>query len=125
MSRWKILGAALVVVAATTLVLVLPGSATEKNDFVFRNMSGATITQLYVEEGHRENWGQDKLGQHVIEHGQEFVVRFRRTHCRYDFRAVWEGGSHWESPKNKKVNLCETNVLILKCNGNNCRLESR
>lgn len=112
----------LLAAAAAGLFFAAPGIAVEENDFWFRNMSGATISELYVSEGFQETWGNDVLGKNVLPHGQRVWITFRRLHCRYDVKVVWGGGQEWASPK--KVNLCETNQLTINCNRNNCWLQA-
>lgn len=113
----------LLAVVMTTFVAVNTSDAGERNDFWFRNASGATITQLYVAEGHEDEWGPDRLGEYVLGPGEEFFVRFRRPHhCRYDVMVVWEDGSTWQQPK--RVNVCEVVRLTLRCNRRGCWTEA-
>ena len=103
---------------AGAFFLATPGNAERDNDFYFANMSGATVTELYVSQGHENNWGPDRLGNQVLPHGSEIFIAPRRVHCRYDFRIVWNNGAHFDVPR--KINLCEVSRVTVHCNKNTC-----
>lgn len=121
MPKLRIVVAALALVAAlAAFVTTRPGSADEENDFWFRNYTGATIVELYVEMGHLDSWGPDRLGEYVLQNGEEIFVRLGRPprHCHYNVKAVWSNGAEWVMPR--RVNLCETVRFTLRCNGRRC-----
>jgi len=63
--------------------------------FYITNMTGMTITHVYVSSVPRSDWGHDLLGNQVLGAGQR--VFLSPPTCVNDIRATCAGGRHQES----------------------------
>ncbi len=93
-----------------TLLLVATIAAGQTTDITFRNDTGVTIYFLYASEASADTWGQDLLGNQVMESGGSFRARVRGGGPRFDIRAidsneneylVWE----WDSTDSRIVRI--------------------
>ncbi len=87
-------------------------------DFLLVNQTGVEIYNLYISETNNENWEEDVLGQDVLSNGGRIDVGFAgRRACFWDMLVTdSEGGNvTWEG-----LNLCETSLVILRCNEEGC-----
>ena len=116
-TKWM-MAALVTCMAVAAFLLAGPGNAQRDNDFYFQNQSGGTITELYVAQGHEDEWGPDRLGNQTLAHGYEVFIAPRRVHCRYDFKVVWDNGFEWEVPR--RIDLCEVSRVTVHCNGKTC-----
>lgn len=78
------------------------------------NQSGTTIREFYMTDVDTPNWGDDRLGVHVIQPGQTMRVlptleQRARGYCRYDMRVVFSNNARFER---RGVNLCEATALV-------------
>ncbi|MEG4328427.1 hypothetical protein [Microcoleus sp. herbarium5] len=99
----------------TAVVLSLPitafsvGSAlADQRDFTVINNTTAPIRHLKVGPTGEDDWGDDILGQSVLNSGDSALVYFEdeANLCSYDIKAVFDDNREAEA---YKINLCETN----------------
>ena len=98
------------------LALLLGGLAAapvraQNNDPGFNvvNRAGRTIEQLYVSSARENSWGQDLLGQNVLENGRSFPVRLPAGQCMNDIRVVYQGG---QSEERRAVDTCPISEVV-------------
>lgn len=74
---------------------VLPSAARAQDTrFYLNNMSGATITHVYVSSVSRSDWGRDLLGNQVLRPGQR--VFLTPPGCLNDIRVTYDNTRHQE-----------------------------
>ncbi|HEY9660853.1 MAG TPA: hypothetical protein V6C65_20555, partial [Allocoleopsis sp.] len=99
----------------TALALSLPiaihgtsAALADSTGFTIQNESSLTITYLFVSASGQETWGDDVLGEGVLEPGESANVYFESSdYCLYDIRAVAENGAELDD---RQVNFCESDV---------------
>jgi len=98
------------------LALLLGGSAAgplraQNSDPSFNivNRSGRTIQELYVSSAQVNSWGQDLLGQNVLDNGRSFPVRLPGGQCVNDIRVVYQGG---QSEERRAVDTCPLSEVV-------------
>jgi hypothetical protein len=106
LSKW-ILGVATVVASMSAFA----GDA----DFTLTNRTGLTIAEIYVSPARRSQWGNDRLGDGVLENGKSRHFKFGETAaCKQDIKVAFEsadGEAVWEN-----VDLCEIEKITLRYN---------
>jgi hypothetical protein len=87
------------------LALAAPPAAAQQNpDFWVVNNTGRTIAEIYVSSSASQNWGPDRLGQHVLGSGMRFAIRPPRDGtCVFDIRVVYADGT---AEERRRVNTC-------------------
>jgi hypothetical protein len=84
-------------------------------DFTMANRTGYDIREVYISASHRNNWGNDRMGDGVLENGKSKLFRFTdKASCKQDVMVVFDDdGSKvtWE-----EIDLCEINKITLKYN---------
>ena len=84
-------------------------------DFKLANRTGYDIREVYISATHRNAWGEDRMGDGLLENGRAKVFRFSdRASCKQDIMVVFDDdGSKvvWED-----IDLCEINKITLKYN---------
>lgn len=84
-------------------------------DFTLANRTGYDIREVYISASHRNAWGNDRMGDGVLENGRSKLFRFSdKASCKQDIMVVFDDdGSKvvWED-----VDLCEINKITLKYN---------
>ena len=93
-----------------TLLTAAPALA-EDLQFILINNSSVNLHQLYVSETASDNWGEDILGQDILESGLQATVTITDglSVCDYDLRFVAEDGSEATGTQN----LCELDTFTL------------
>jgi hypothetical protein len=88
---------------------VLPAAAQAQDTrFYSNNMSGTTITHVYVSSVHRNDWGPDLLGAQVLFSGQRIFLA--PPTCLNDIRVIYQGR---RSQEWRGVDVCRiTNFSI-------------
>lgn len=84
------------------------GSEDQTNqNFTLNNRSQAVISHVYVSAADDSNWGEDIMGQDVLNAGQSVEIEFPReaSQCNWDVRVTIDGDQNEEI---RNVNLCET-----------------
>lgn len=71
--------------------------------FRLNNASGRTIREVYVSASTDNAWGGDRLGQHVLPHGQQLIVRLPHGQCVNDVRVVYMDG---QAQEQRQVDTC-------------------
>ncbi|WBV42477.1 hypothetical protein [Pseudoroseomonas cervicalis] len=79
--------------------------------FELVNQGRAAIRELYASPATDDNWGQDRLGQDVVEAGDRMFIRLPEGPCSYDIRVVWANG---RAEERREVNLCTTSELSFR-----------
>ena len=101
----------LAIAGAFTAGAVFAGDA----DFTLANRTGYDIREVYISASHRNAWGNDRMGDGVLENGRSKLFRFSdKASCKQDIMVVFDDdGSKvvWED-----VDLCEINKITLKYN---------
>jgi hypothetical protein len=111
MRRWfssQLVGAML------ALVMVVVSTSTafaDPRDFTLNNATGQVISEVYVTPSNLDDWGEDILGQDILEAGQSVNIhfgRFTEGDCYYDIKVITASGAEGEL---NQVNLCETTTV--------------
>ena len=101
----------LAIASALTVGAAFAGDA----DFTMANRTGYDIREVYISASHRNQWGNDRMGDGVLENGKSKLFRFSdKAACKQDIMVVFDDdGSKvvWED-----VDLCEINKITLKYN---------
>lgn len=115
-----LLGATAAAVAlAAGLVAAPPADAQTDRDGQQRwiniaNRTRVTIREFYMTDVDTRGWGDDRLGQNVIEPGQALRVvptprQRARGYCEFDMKIVFENE---RTVERRGVNLCATTNLV-------------
>ena len=78
----------------------------QKQDFTLINKTGLTITALYLSPVKTKTWGEDVLGEDVLEDGEKVDIKFHHTAtaCNWDMKIVDKRKDSYEW---SNINLCE------------------
>ncbi len=77
--------------------------------FSFINSSGYTIRELYVSSSRQSSWGHDRLGQYVLQSGQNIWIPLSGAGgCYVDVRVVYNNGRAQEA---RNVETCSRRAL--------------
>ncbi len=111
-------GAAALALAAC-LVATPPANAQTDRDGQQRwvnivNRTRVTIREFYMTDVDTRGWGDDRLGQNVVEPGQALRVvptprQRARGYCQFDMKIVFENE---RTVERRGVNLCSTSNLV-------------
>lgn len=87
------------------------------------NRSGVTIREFYMTDVDTRGWGDDRLGQEVVEPGDSLRVvptprQRARGYCQYDMKVVFAND---RTVERRGVNLCQTTNLVCTSTGS-CRV---
>ncbi|MFH5923615.1 hypothetical protein [Roseomonas xinghualingensis] len=93
----------LVMLAASLFVGSTAFAQSNNPDFRLNNRTGITIQEVYVSSSRNENWGRDRLGDHVLPSGQSLNIVLPAGQCTNDIRVVFESGA---SQEKRNVNTC-------------------
>ena len=75
--------------------------------FNFINQSGQTIRELYISLSSQSNWGQDRLGNNVMNPGQSIWINLPPGgSCNSDIRVVYMNGS---ANERRNIETCNRN----------------
>jgi hypothetical protein len=81
--------------------------------FTVTNASSSTMEQFYFNPASRSDWGNDRLGEGVLEPGRSRSYRAAQS-GGYDFRAVWANG---RSTDLRNVDVCRASTITLTNSG--------
>ncbi|TYB82233.1 hypothetical protein FVF75_05770 [Maritimibacter fusiformis] len=75
-------------------------------DYDIHNNTGVTMQYFYASPVASDDWGDDRLGNRVIQSGYYETIRFSdgSAFCFYDLRAEFEDGSYAEQ---RSVDVCQ------------------
>lgn len=95
---------AAVIATALFAMGVSPAIATDQN-FTLHNHTERTMKSLYVSPSGADDWGEDILGQDILDDHTDLDVKFDRgaTQCEWDVRAEFSDGT---SEQVEGVNFC-------------------
>ncbi len=107
-------------VLAFSFALILATGATAlmvgDQDFVLVNRTGYDINEVYLATPKSKVWGEDVMGQDVLENGAKVPIEFSHeaTACKWDMKIVFtdEEEAVWEG-----FNLCEISEITLRYEG--------
>ncbi|HEY8609924.1 MAG TPA: Tat pathway signal protein, partial [Roseomonas sp.] len=78
--------------------------------FNFINRSGQTIRELYISLSSQANWGQDRLGNNVMNPGQSLWVELPGGRsCAADIRVVYMNGA---AAERRGIETCSRTDLV-------------
>lgn len=99
--------------AAAALLAGLAGPAlAQSSDPSFRlnNRTGTTINEIYVSSSAVSSWGNDRLGQNVLNSGQTLTIRLPDGQCMNDIRVVYANGRSQEWRQQNTCNITDFNI---------------
>jgi ABC-type sulfate transport system substrate-binding protein len=100
---------------ATVAALTSSISFAGKADFTLVNRTGYDIREVYLSASNRNSWGNDRMGEFVLEKGKSRLFKFNASAaCKQDLKVVFdddESEVEWTD-----FDLCETNKITLKYN---------
>lgn len=118
----RVCAVAVVVLCLLAVVAVVPPASAGTQDFALVNQTGVEIYSLYISESANNDWEEDVLGDKVLPDGQRMNISFSgRAACLWDMMVTDDEGSSvtWTG-----INLCETSVVVLRCNEEGCWAET-
>ncbi len=84
-------------------------------DFTLVNKTGYTIRSVYIAPAKSKTWGNDRLGDGVLDHGKQRLIKFsNKAQCVQSINITFDDdGSEveWDG-----FDLCELNKITLKYN---------
>jgi hypothetical protein len=81
--------------------------------FTVVNRSSATVEQLYFSHASMRGWGDDQLGQNILQSGNSTSFRAANEGA-YDFRVVWTNG---RSAELRGINVCVASTITITSSG--------
>ncbi|MEM1207114.1 MAG: argininosuccinate lyase [Acidobacteriota bacterium] len=116
------MGRRLAKLAILCAVFLLPSTAMAgTQDFTLVNQTGIDIYQVFISETSNDDWEEDVMGRDILPDGGRVDISFsNRSACLWDMMVTdEEGGSvTWSA-----INLCESYVVVLRCNDDECWAE--
>jgi len=100
--------------AAAIATITAPALAeSAKQDFRLVNRTGYELKALFVAPSKSDSWGEDVLGQDVLEDGNAANIHFnpRAETCKWDLKVVYtedDSNAIWQS-----INLCEVDKITI------------
>lgn len=95
------------------VVVQRPAARTCDTSFTVVNNSSATVERLYFSHASLGRWGNDQLGQSVLQPGRVASYRAANTGA-YDFRVVWTNGRAAEI---RGVDVCRASRITVTNSG--------
>lgn len=105
-----------VLFASTLASLMVSASALAGDaDFTLVNRTGITLREIYISPANRNSWGNDRMGDGVLDNGKSRLFRFSdKSACKQDLKVVFDDDSGdvvW-----RNFDLCEIDKVTLKFN---------
>lgn len=105
-----------VLFASTLASLMVSASALAGDaDFTLVNRTGITLREIYISPANRNSWGNDRMGEGVLDNGKSRLFRFSdKSACKQDLKVVFDDDSGdviW-----RNFDLCEIDKVTLKFN---------
>lgn len=87
-------------------------AAAQTNDPSFRlnNRGAVTINEVYVSSANDNGWGNDRLGQNVLQPGQTMTIRLPSGQCMNDIKVVYANGRSQEWRRRDTCQITDFNV---------------
>lgn len=102
-------------------LFLAPAAVAGTQDFTLINETGVDVFELFISETRSDEWEEDVLGENVLLDGERLDVTFEgRRACLWDMMANDEAG---DSIAFQGINLCETSVVVLRCDEEECWAE--
>ena len=98
-----------------------PAALAGTQDFTLINQTGVDIYSLYLSESANDDWEEDVLGEDTLPDGDRVEISFSgRSACLWDMMVTddEDGNVTWEG-----INLCESSVVVLRCDDDECWAE--
>ncbi|PWF48501.1 hypothetical protein C7C56_011700 [Massilia glaciei] len=109
----KILSLAVALLGAG--LLVGKGAAAGNADFTIVNKTGYPIRHIYIAPGKSKTWGEDRLGDGILENNKKRLIKFSsKAACTQSLNVTFDDDDsevEWDD-----FNLCEINTITLKYN---------
>lgn len=83
----------------------------EERSFSLRNRTGLTVIQVFGRESGEREWGQDRLGNDVLEDGAEMTVSIPARGCEIDLMVVYVDNRAVE--ERRGIDACDLAELTL------------
>jgi hypothetical protein len=103
-------------IAVFSCLYALNLSAQAKQDFTIVNKTGVIINEFYISPNDVDEWGEDILGQDILEPDQECEIQFhpKEDACIWDLRITDSEGNaiEWEN-----IDLCKAVKITLHWDG--------
>lgn len=120
MNRMRTIATAAALCLLVTVFVPVAFAGTQ--DFTLVNRTGIEIYSLYISETHNEEWEEDVLGDNVLPDGGRIDITFAgRRACVWDILVT---DSYDDSVTWNGINLCETSVVVLRCDDEECWAET-
>lgn len=90
-------------------------------DFTLINQTGVEVYRLFISETGNNDWEEDVLGENTLPDGSRLNVSFAgRSACLWDMMVTDEDDNSltWQA-----LNLCESSIVVLRCNDEECWAE--
>ena len=89
-----------------------PAAQAQSNDPSFRivNNTRHIINEIFASSSAERSWGQDRLGNAVVNPGTNHIVRLPAGDCTWDVRVVYQGGL---AEERRRINTCNLTDLTL------------
>ena len=100
--------------AAAFVAVTAPALAqSAKQDFTLVNRTGYELKALFVSPSKADSWGDDILGQDVLEDGKLANIHFspNAQTCKWDLKVVYtddDSNAIWQG-----INLCEVDKITI------------
>ena len=111
----KIMNRVLLSLSAVACVLTSSTAFAGDADFTLLNRTGYTLREVYLSASNKNSWGNDRMGDRVLENGKSRLFRFSdKSSCKQDMKVVFDDDASevvWEG-----FDLCEINKITLKYN---------
>lgn len=98
-----------------------PAAFAGTQDFTLVNETGVDIYSLFISETSNDEWEEDVLGEDTLPDGDRVEITFSgRSACLWDMMITDDEGDDvtWQG-----INLCESSVVILRCDDEECWAE--
>ena len=100
---------------AITTVLASSAAFAGDADFTLVNRTGYTLREIYVSPSHKNAWGNDRMGDAVLDNGKSRLFKFSdKASCNQDLKIVFDDDAStavWE-----EVDLCSLDKITIKYN---------
>lgn len=112
MPLWSYLPTAMI--AGVIFLSPASGRAADQT-FTLVNRTGLTLTEVYVSPATSDEWGENGLGQGVLEKNDRIKIRFNRAEkaCDWDLKVLDSTGA---SAEWTDFDLCQTSTILIYFN---------
>lgn len=101
--------------SAVATLLVSGAAWAGDADFTLVNRTGFTLREIYISSANRDSWGNDRMGDNVLDNGKSRLFTFSDSSaCKKDLKVVFDENDAsvvWEN-----FDLCKIEKITLKFN---------